>query len=138
MVLKHIVLTLIVGAAAVVMAWRFSLAASDSVRVFGLILVIAGFLLWTVARFQLGSSFAVTAQAKHLVTRGVYRKIRNPIYVFGSLFILGFILLMGRPLYLLIFIAIIPMQLWRAGKEAKVLEEKFGEEYRSYRAGTWF
>ena len=73
-----------------------------------------------------------------MVTRGVYGKIRNPIYVFGSLYIVGYILLMGRPLWLLVFIAIIPLQLWRAGKEAKVLEAKFGEEYRNYRAGTWF
>ena len=80
----------------------------------------------------------MTAQARHLVIAGVYGKIRNPIYVFGSLFVLGCILLLGRRVWLLIFIVIIPLQLWRAGKEAKVLEAKFGEEYRRYRAGTWF
>ena len=31
-----------------------------------------------VARFQLGKSFAVTPQAKELVTHGLYSKIRNP------------------------------------------------------------
>ena len=137
MVFKHIVLTLLVGTAAVVATWQFSPATWSPVRILGLVLAIAGFILWTVARFQLGSSFTVTAQAKHLVTRGLYAKIRNPIYVFGSLFIVGFILLVGRPLYLLIFIAIVPLQLWRAGKEAKVLEAEFGAEYREYRAGTW-
>jgi len=138
MVVKHILLTLIVGAAASDVAWLFAPTAWTPLRALGLLLALAGFLLWTLARFQLGSSFAVTAQARHLVTRGVYGKIRNPIYVFGSLFIVRYILLMGRPLWLLVFIAIIPLQLWRAGKEAKVLEAKFGEEYRNYRAGTWF
>jgi len=95
------------------------------------------FALWSVARFQLGKSFAVRAQAKHLVTHGLYSKIRNPIYVFGSLFIFGYILLLGRPRWLLIFVFIIPMQIWRAHKEARVLEASFGEAYRSYRAGTW-
>ena len=104
----------------------------------GLCLMIAGFVLWTTARFQLGSSLTVTAQAKRLVTRGLYSRLRNPIYVFGSCTIAGLILLLGRPLWLLIFAAVIPLQIWRGRKEAQVLEAKFGEEYRRYRAATWF
>ena len=103
----------------------------------GLILLAFGFVLWTVARFQLGASFAVTAQARQLVTRGIYSKIRNPIYVFGSCVIAGAFLLVGHPKFLLIFVVVIPMQIWRARKEAAVLEAKFGEEYRAYRASTW-
>jgi len=104
----------------------------------GLGLMVLGFVMWTVARFQLGASFAVTARAKQLVTHGLYSKIRNPIYVFGSCVMAGAILLFGRPIWLLVFLAVIPLQIWRAGKEARVLEEKFGEEYRVYRARTWF
>lgn len=104
----------------------------------GLVLLAVGFVLWTVARFQLGASFAVTAQARQLVSHGIYSKIRNPIYVFGSCVIAGFFLLIGHPKWLLIFVIIIPMQIWRARKEAAVLEEKFGEQYRLYRASTWF
>jgi protein-S-isoprenylcysteine O-methyltransferase Ste14 len=33
---------------------------------------------------------------------------------------------------------LIPLQVWRARNEARVLEEKFGEEYREYRRRTWF
>jgi protein-S-isoprenylcysteine O-methyltransferase Ste14 len=33
---------------------------------------------------------------------------------------------------------IAPVQVWRARKEAAVLEAKFGDEYRAYRASTWF
>jgi protein-S-isoprenylcysteine O-methyltransferase Ste14 len=98
---------------------------------------IVSFVLWSVARFQLGKSFAVTAQAKHLVTRGLYSKIRNPVYVFGSLFIFGYILLLGRPRWLLTLLLIAPLQIWRARKESRVLEATFGGEYRRYRAGTW-
>jgi len=98
----------------------------------------AGFVLWTVAPFQLGKSLTVTAQAKQLVTRGLYSKLRNPIYVFGSCVIAGLILLLGRPVWLLVFVGLIPLQIWRGRKEAQVLEAKFGEEYRKYRAATWF
>jgi protein-S-isoprenylcysteine O-methyltransferase Ste14 len=30
------------------------------------------------------------------------------------------------------------MQILRARREAKVLEEKFGDEYREYKKRTWF
>ena len=98
-------------------------------------MIVFGFVLWTVARFQLGSSFAVTAQARQLVTQGIYSKIRDPIYVFGSCVIAGAILLFGRPIGLLVFVIIIPLQIWRAGKESAVLEAKFGEEYQKYSLG---
>jgi len=41
-------------------------------------------------------------------------------------------------MWLLIFVGIIPLQVWRVKKEAQVLEATFGEEYRRYRATTWF
>ena len=137
MVGKNIVLTLVVAAAAAFMGWQQTPVEWTPVRVFGLCLATVAFVLWTVARFQLGNSLAVTAQAKQLVTGGLYSRIRNPIYVFGSLFIGGYILLLNRPSWLLIFVIVIPMQIWRAGKEARVLEAKFGEEYRAYRERTW-
>jgi len=137
MVRVHIVLTLVVGAAIAYMAWAMAPSSWNPARVVGLCVAIVSFVLWSVARFQLGKSFAVTAQAKHLVTRGLYSKIRNPVYVFGSLFIFGYILLLGRPRWLLILLLIAPLQIWRARKESRVLEATFGGEYRRYRAGTW-
>lgn len=89
MVAKQIVLTLIVGAGAAYGGWRYAPAVWTPTRIAGLCLAVSGFVLWTVARFQLGNSFAVTAQARHLVTGGVYGKIRNPIYSFGSLLIVS-------------------------------------------------
>lgn len=138
MVKANIVLTLIVGTALGLMAWRYPPGAWTAMQAAGLCLMIAGFILWTTARFQLGSSLTVTARAKQLVNRGLYSKFRNPIYLFGSCTIAGLILLLGRPLWLLIFAAVIPLQVWRGRKEAQVLEAKFGEEYRRYRAATWF
>ena len=138
MIGKHIVLTLMVGAGLCASLWLYRPAELPAVRIAGACLIVFGFVLWTVARFQLGSSFAVTAQARQLVTHGLYSKIRNPIYVSGSCVIAGAILLFGRPIGLLVFVIIIPLQIWRAGKESTVLEAKFGEEYRKYRSGTWF
>jgi len=138
MIGKHIVLTLVVGGGIGGLLWQHRPMAWNALSVAGLCLLIVGFILWTIARFQLGASFAVKAEARQLVTRGLYSKIRNPIYVFGSWVLAGGILVFGKPVLLLIFLLVIPLQIWRAGKESAVLESAFGEEYRKYRAGTWF
>lgn len=137
MIGKHIVLTLVMGGVIGWLVWTLH-PAWTAVSIMGMCLLIVGFVFWTVARLQLGASFAVRAQARQLVTRGLYSKIRNPIYVFGSFVIAGAILVFFRPIGLLIFAVIIPLQIWRARKESAVLEAAFGEEYRKYRAGTWF
>jgi protein-S-isoprenylcysteine O-methyltransferase Ste14 len=101
-------------------------------------LTIASFLLWATARWQLGQSFSLKPQAKALVTHGIYSRVRNPIYTFGMLWIAGVILVLRLPALLVVLVALLPMQFVRARREARVLEERFGEEYRAYRRRTWF
>jgi protein-S-isoprenylcysteine O-methyltransferase Ste14 len=110
----------------------------DMSQKFGLGLSIASFFLWATARWQLGRSFSVKPQAKALVTHGIYSRIRNPIYTFGFLWAIGLILVVGRPVLLVVLLVMVPTQFIRARREARVLEEKFGEEYRAYRRRTWF
>jgi protein-S-isoprenylcysteine O-methyltransferase Ste14 len=107
-------------------------------QIAGAAIAIPALAMWFIARLELGRSFSVSAQARQLVTTGIYSKIRNPIYVFGALFILGVLLYMQRFWWLLVFAVLIPMQMVRARKEAQVLEAVFGEKYREYRANTWF
>jgi protein-S-isoprenylcysteine O-methyltransferase Ste14 len=138
MIGKHILLTLVVGGVIGSLLWQHPPVAWTALPITGLCLLMGGFILWTVARFQLGASFTVKAEARQLVTRGLYSKIRNPIYVFGSMVMAGWILVFGKPMWLLVFLLVIPLQIWRTGKESAVLEAAFGEQYRKYRAGTWF
>lgn len=110
----------------------------DATHIAGLFLAILGIGLLTVARFQLGNSFSITPQARKLVTHGLYSKVRNPVYVFGSIGIAGLFLYLGRPWLLLIFVVLVPMQVLRAQAEGKVLEQAFGDEYRAWKRSTWF
>lgn len=107
-------------------------------QVIGALMAIPAAGLWLVARLQLGSSFSVTAQARRLVTTGLYSKIRNPVYVFGILLIAGIILYVGYYWWLLALPVLAVLQLWRIRAESAVLEAKFGDEYRNWRAQTWF
>lgn len=107
-------------------------------RVGGIAIAAPAFLLFVAARIQLGSAFSVQAKATTLVTMGVYSRIRNPIYIFGGIFILGVILWMGRPWLLLIFAVMIPLQIIRSREEERVLTEKFGDTYLNYKQKTWF
>jgi protein-S-isoprenylcysteine O-methyltransferase Ste14 len=103
----------------------------------GLVVAVPAVVLLFVARFQLGRSFAVRAEAHELVTHGIYSKIRNPIYVFSAFLVLALALTLQRPIILVFLLVLIPVQIMRARKEAAVLEAKFGDEYRRYRQQTW-
>ena len=123
-----------------------AIAVSVAVRVpinlrywIGMSIASIGFVFWMWARYQLGKSFTVTAQARKLVTTGFYSKIRNPIYFFGGVAFLGVFIAWGNPYALVGFLGLyFAMQLARARKESAVLEEAFGDEYRQYKASTWF
>ena len=110
----------------------------DSVRWVGVVLCLIGFAGVIVARYTLGRSFSIAAKATALVTTGIYSRIRNPIYVSGVIFLFGAIVILRRPVLGLVLVIIIPMQIIRARREARVLEEKFGDAYREYRKRTWF
>jgi protein-S-isoprenylcysteine O-methyltransferase Ste14 len=107
-------------------------------RYVGTVLVVVGLSFIGVARYQLGRSFSVKAEAHKLVTTGLYSKIRNPIYVFGMVMITGLILILGRPEGWLVVAAAMVGQTIRARREARVLEAAFGDAYREYRRKTWF
>jgi protein-S-isoprenylcysteine O-methyltransferase Ste14 len=66
------------------------------------------------------------------------RASANPIYVFGTLVIVGIFLFLERPLLLLLLVPILILQIIRARAEAHVLEQHFGDKYRQYKATTWF
>ena len=94
--------------------------------------------LWMLSRYQLGSSFAVRAEAKKLVTHGIYSKIRNPIYLFGGLAFLGEFVARGWYIWAAVFVIINLGQYFRIKREEQVLEAAFGDDYRAYKSKTWF
>lgn len=110
----------------------------NAMRCIGLAITVLAAVAFLTARYQLGKSFSVAAQAKQLVTSGIYSRIRNPLYVFSTLMILGAVIAYQRPVLLLIPAALVVVQVTRAHREAQVLEAAFEDAYREYRKRTWF
>ena len=135
---RRVWLPMVVGPCALGAIFRSGNGATGATRWVGLALALIGFAGVIVSRYTLGRSFSVKAKATALVTNGIYSRVRNPIYVSGVICITGVLIMMGKPAWLAILLVLIPMQIWRARKEAKVLEAKFGDEYREYRRRTWF
>jgi protein-S-isoprenylcysteine O-methyltransferase Ste14 len=109
-----------------------------TLRIAGAILAGIGYALLVTARVQLGKSFAVQPEAKGLVTHGLYSRIRNPMYVFVDVMFFGLILVLEWHWILVLLAMFVIFHVRQARLEAKLLREKFGQEYLDYRKQTWF
>jgi protein-S-isoprenylcysteine O-methyltransferase Ste14 len=74
----------------------------------------------------------------HLVTTGLFSRIRHPMYAGFILWIFGWALYHGALLSLVVgFVGIGNILYWRRLEEAE-LDLRHGEDYRRYRKETWF
>jgi protein-S-isoprenylcysteine O-methyltransferase Ste14 len=110
----------------------------DTIWYVGLCLSAACAVLWFLARLQLGDAFSVTAEARRLVTRGLYSKLRHPIYLFGTLAFLFAVLALLGWRALITWLVVVPIQTLRAKREDRILAEAFGAGYTAYHSKTWF
>jgi len=116
----------------------FDLAATRAV---GIVLIAAGLLVLvdSFTRFALQGlgTPAPIAPTQHLVVTGLYRHVRNPIYVALVAIILGQALLFGDPRLLwyavLVWLAFHAFVVW---SEEPVLLDTFGTEYEDFRANV--
>lgn len=137
--MKANVITLIVIVLGMILLTvRYAHEPWTAMRIAAVILGLPSLVLLILARIELGGAFSVRPKAQALVTRGLYSRIRNPIYFFGALTIVALFLYIRQPLGISLLAVLVPLQMYRARQEEKVLEAKFGEEYRQYKASTWF
>jgi protein-S-isoprenylcysteine O-methyltransferase Ste14 len=108
------------------------------VELIGGVLIVAGaaVLIHAFARFVVEGSGtpAPVAPTERLVVGGLYRYVRNPMYVAVAATIVGQALLLGRPA-LLIYAALfwLTVAAFVYGYEEPTLSERYGEEYAAYR-----
>jgi protein-S-isoprenylcysteine O-methyltransferase Ste14 len=76
---------------------------------------------------------APVAPTEHLVVGGLYRHVRNPMYLALEAAIVGQALLLGQPVLLLYgAAAAVPMVAFVRGYEEPTLRRTFGAEYEEY------
>ncbi|MFX1323748.1 MAG: methyltransferase family protein [Promethearchaeota archaeon] len=106
----------------------------------GFCLYLAGGLFTLVARSQLGrfgTAELITEEEHELVTNGVYRFIRNPMYAGALVATIGFCLIFRSIITLVImFISNFFVFRFRIIEEERVLIEKFGEKFEDYKKKT--
>jgi protein-S-isoprenylcysteine O-methyltransferase Ste14 len=114
-------------------------------RVLGAVLVVAGTatLVSAFARFVVEglATPAPVAPPAHLVVGGLYRHVRNPIYLALDATILGQAIVLWRPdlLWYTGFVAL-ALVAWVYGLEQPELQNRFGARYDEYRRavpGWW-
>ena len=72
--------------------------------------------------------------ASHLVTSGMYRYTRNPMYVGLAILLTGWAIYLGSASpFLLIPLFIFVLTIQQIKPEEETLEEKFGQEYINYK-----
>jgi protein-S-isoprenylcysteine O-methyltransferase Ste14 len=110
------------------------LALPSIVRWIGLGVVIVGMGLAVGAFIQLRG----LENIDHLVTAGLFSKLRHPMYTGFVLWILGWAVFHDAVTSLIVgFVGIGNILYWRR-LEDENLENMYGESYRKYRQETWF
>ena len=96
-------------------------------------------LLWR-SHADLGRNWSATLKIRSehtLVTNGVYRHIRHPMYAAHLLWAIAQGLLLSNWLAgWVLLVTFVPLYLVRAPKEEQMMLEHFGEEYREYMSRT--
>jgi protein-S-isoprenylcysteine O-methyltransferase Ste14 len=114
-------------------------------RVLGVLLIVAGaaVVLHTFARFVVEGvgTPAPVAPTERLVVGGLYRYVRNPMYLAVTATIVGQALLLGRPVLLVYAAAFLTVVAsFTHWYEEPTLVRQFGADYEAYRAavpGWW-
>jgi protein-S-isoprenylcysteine O-methyltransferase Ste14 len=106
----------------------------------GTLLLVVGLWLFWRSHKDLGRNWSITLQVREghqLVTRGVYGRIRHPMYTSLLLYSIGQALALPNwiagPSYLVPFALLLSLR-YRA--EERMMLDRFGEEYAAYAART--
>jgi len=116
-------------------AWRGARGWINSRELFAL--RIAGTLIGASAAWTLGRAYDRVVTPESLVTSGVYRFVRHPIYTGYLLIFAGGLGALGSPLAVAIMLfAARRFYVPRMASEDKLLEDQFGDAWRNYAAKT--
>jgi protein-S-isoprenylcysteine O-methyltransferase Ste14 len=109
------------------------------VKYIGIIFCYFGLSIFLSALISFGKAWRIGIDERNsnkLITTGIFKYTRNPIFLFMDLYFIGIMLIYPTVIFTLTAIGTaIGMQL-QIMREEKFLSEKFGEEYQKYKKNT--
>jgi protein-S-isoprenylcysteine O-methyltransferase Ste14 len=105
-----------------------------SLLAFVLILSGSAWSVWAVR--HLSTCLSVVPQARRLVDTGPYRLVRHPLYLGELVAVCGFAVRGGHWLHGVLLLALLALQVYRAGREEALLAGQV-PGYAGYAARTW-
>ena len=107
----------------------------------GIILMLSGIIIRLLAVLTLKRSFTLSVQTskeQHLITTGIYKKVRNPAYTGSICSLVGTAIgLRGTIALAMVFLFSIICYSARISVEEKVLRNHFGNEFTEYEKRTY-
>jgi protein-S-isoprenylcysteine O-methyltransferase Ste14 len=104
----------------------------------GVALTVIGAAIAVFAILSLGRNFAVVPEARVLVTRGVYRSVRHPIYLAESMMIVGALLGDAEVTALIGTLVVIGLQIYRIRVEEVLLRRAFPTSFEAFARRTTY
>ena len=122
---------------------RFALPLPFWLRWVGFVLGLASLGLWTWTHVALGRFWSVPLQLRadhRLVTSGPYSRVRHPMYSAILGWVASLALLVANWIAVILAVAGAIILVARVPREEKMMQERFGDEYREYmkRTGRFF
>jgi protein-S-isoprenylcysteine O-methyltransferase Ste14 len=105
-----------------------------SLLAFALILSGSAWSVWALR--HLSTCLSVVPQARRLVDTGPYRLVRHPLYLGELVAVGGFAVRGGHWLHAVLLLALLGLQVYRAGREEALLGRQV-PGYAGYAARTW-
>ena len=116
-----------------------SLVNDPAVQTAGAALIVGGIAVFALALVAFGASWRVGIDEEHpggLVTDGVFRFSRNPIFLFLDAYFVGAFLINGTVFFLAGAVLAVTVTHYQILQEERFLESRYGKDYLEYKRRT--
>jgi protein-S-isoprenylcysteine O-methyltransferase Ste14 len=105
----------------------------------GIIFCCIGLIIFSLSLIAFGNAWRIGIDennSNELVTGGIFKYSRNPIFLFMDLYFIGIMLIYPTILFIIVAICTVAGLHLQIVREEKFLQNKFGEKYREYKNQT--